>query len=344
MKNIVNFKIFVIFSAFLFLLVFFPLKTNAQIPFGGKIISVIPCTCNMMVGNMAVLINQLPAAGPPQLIFQLGLSRLYAYYQLVPGAWILGKTLGASTCWIGVIPFCVPAAPVAPLINFVGTSAGPVGFDNSMFPNWPNNGNSNGNQFPPNNTQQPPQNYVNPCLNSDQRPIAYTAANEGCRNERYIDSEGYATIGCGHRITGNENFNTNYISDEQMSQLYQQDYAQAQIDARGAASQWGVDFDSLSPSRQAVLTDMAFNMGEGSRSAGSGLAGFKNMWGAIRQENWQTAGNEVVSSTYSGQTGQRAQTNAEIMRTNNADLMNYRISGDSDAQNICNNQGGLVEA
>jgi len=104
------------------IIVFSPMQTNAQIPFGGKIVSVIPCTCNWMLGNPAVLINHVPVAGYPQLIFQLGFSRLYAYYSLVPGSWILGNTLGFSTCWVGVIPFCVPAAPAAPLISIVGPS------------------------------------------------------------------------------------------------------------------------------------------------------------------------------------------------------------------------------
>jgi len=111
-----------------------PAKTSAQIPFGGRIVAVVPCTCNMMAGDMSFYIQQLPVAGTPNLIFKVGFSRLYNYFQLTPGSWILGNTLAVSSCWVGFIPFCVPAGPggaVAPLISIVGTS-GVLGVASSL--------------------------------------------------------------------------------------------------------------------------------------------------------------------------------------------------------------------
>ena len=112
----------------LILIIFFaiwPVSSWAAIPFGGRITSVIPCTCNWMLGDLSVCVEQLPVAGPPFLIFTAGVSRLYSYFQLLPGSWILGNTYPmVSSCWVGVIPFCVPVdgCALAPIISIVGTS------------------------------------------------------------------------------------------------------------------------------------------------------------------------------------------------------------------------------
>jgi len=101
-----------LFAAFLFL----PGKAEAQMSFGGRILMSIPCPFS---GNFLVTI--MPVAGPPQLIYRPGVSRLYKYGQIFrPGPNILGKTMGADVCVLSVFP--IPVAIPAPLIQMVGTS------------------------------------------------------------------------------------------------------------------------------------------------------------------------------------------------------------------------------
>lgn len=139
---------------------------------------------------------------------------------------------------------------------------------------------------------------------SDNRSL--TQAYEGLRLSPYTDSLDNLTIGYGHRLSPNESHDT--ITQEEARRLFEQDYTRAtQIAQLVSTRQYGINFDALVPARQGVLTDMAFNMGE------SGLNGFNRMFEAINQGNWVQAGEEIRNSTYAGQVGQRASTNANIM-------------------------------
>lgn len=69
-------------------------------------------------------------------------------------------------------------------------------------------------------------------------------------------------------------------------------------------------FLKCNENRQAVLIDMAFNMGM------SGIRKFKMMWAAISLENWQGAAIQILDSKYAREdVPERAARNAEIMRT-----------------------------
>ncbi len=78
--------------------------------FGGRILFTIPCTCSF---NLKLILSPASPALPDEVIFQPGASILYRYGMLVPSVWVLGRTLGASTCWVGIIPFCVPVPNTA---------------------------------------------------------------------------------------------------------------------------------------------------------------------------------------------------------------------------------------
>jgi len=174
---------------------------------------------------------------------------------------------------------------------------------------------------------------IEPCGESDNTTSSYIIANEGWRNSPYFDSLGNRTIGVGHLITGDEPFNANQIlTNDQVAALYEQDYIRAKEEAILAAAAHGVDFDSLSDTRQAVLIDMSFNMGA---QGGGGLAGFHNMWSEIAKDNWNGAANEILDSQYGSQLKERSRRNAEAMRTDDRSILDKHINSDFQAWQFC---------
>jgi GH24 family phage-related lysozyme (muramidase) len=65
----------------------------------------------------------------------------------------------------------------------------------------------------------------------------------------------------------------------------------------------------LNEPRHAVLTDMAFNIGQ------HRLAQFTKMLAAIRKGDWQEASTQLLDSEYAHQTKTRAQKNAKVLET-----------------------------
>ncbi|MEK7091921.1 MAG: hypothetical protein AAB900_02950, partial [Patescibacteria group bacterium] len=277
-----------------------PVLANAAgsvgtIPFGGVVAGVIPCLCS---GNFVII--QKPVAGPPTLIYQPGVSRLYQYGQiLVPGSHILGNATVPVPCIQLVIIFCIPIY-TAPLITMVGTS-GIGGLASNLGGGGSGGGdNGGGGGAPPGSGGSPAptgQTTNNPCgPGQSQLTSQYIESNEGWRNNVYVDSEGNPTVGIGHLLRAGEVIPAGNLSDSQVRTYFANDYSRAVSDARGAASRHGVNFDNLSPARQTVLVDMAFNMGtnpNGLTQSQQGLDGFNRMWSNIQSGNWQAAGQEV---------------------------------------------------
>ena len=324
-------KIFLLLAVgCLFILPSVLVGAGLAIPFGGRITSVLPCLFSG--GN--VLITQLPVAGPPYMILRPGVSRLYAYYQPTPGAHILGTLLGADVCILFPFP---PVIVPAPLISMIGTSgvAGMIptgGGGNGAGSDGADNTPGQGENQPPATPQNQDQ---KPCADQNSQAGSYIVANEGWRNNMYLDGNGNPTIGIGHKITPNDRLSSQ-ISDSQVNQLYARDYQTARNGAMASAANHGVNWDSLSPTRQTVLTDMAFNMGA---AGGGGLDGFNNMWGAIRNQDWATAGKEVYGSGY---VGRRADLNSRAMASDDSSEINNRINDDPRAESLC--AGGTTSA
>lgn len=68
-------------------------------------------------------------------------------------------------------------------------------------------------------------------------------------------------------------------------------------------------YGALDPTRQAVLTNMCYNLGWGK------LAGFHNMLAAFEARDWETAAAEMLDSLWARQVGERATRLAEQTRT-----------------------------
>lgn len=128
---------------------------------------------------------------------------------------------------------------------------------------------------------------------------ALIIAHEGFRDRPYRDSMGFLTIGYGHCLDSHP------ITQVAAGHILDDD-----LDWFVTALHRNVPgFDGFEPARQAVLIDMAFNLGL------IGIMKFHGMWKAIMAGNWEAAANEMMDSSWAVQVGQRALEDARIMRT-----------------------------
>ncbi|AZZ99115.1 MULTISPECIES: glycoside hydrolase family protein [Pseudoalteromonas] len=119
---------------------------------------------------------------------------------------------------------------------------------------------------------------------------------EGFRRFPYYCTAGKLTIGYGR------NLEQNGIAEEEAEQLLAQDVANAQAGVRRR-----VDTSYCNEARQAVLTNMAFNLGV------QGLLGFSNMLDAVQNGDFERAALEMLDSRWARQVPERAQELAQQM-------------------------------
>ncbi len=128
---------------------------------------------------------------------------------------------------------------------------------------------------------------------------------EGRRLHAYQDTEGFWTIGIGHRIYG--------LTDEQCAVLEWTDAdcdAQYEKDAHHSYTHmlslapWAVLLDDV---RRAALQNMWFNMGDK-------VLEFYNMIDCLRKQDWSGAAAQMLNSKWAGQVGARASRLAEQIR------------------------------
>jgi len=122
---------------------------------------------------------------------------------------------------------------------------------------------------------------------------------EGKRNRMYLDSKGIPTIGIGHNLRDKS------ISDRAVAVIFEDDLG----DVARALERELPWVAALSLPRQAVLYDMAFNMGLG------GLLGFAKMLAALKADQWDEAAKEMLDSDYHKDVGRRAEDLAQQMRS-----------------------------
>lgn len=88
-------------------------------PFGGRITSIIPCTCSVPPTMLKITVGQ-PRGG--SFLFIPGVSTLYRNYKLLPPSWVLGTSIGRRECLVGIPPACTSAGFGGTIIRMVGTS------------------------------------------------------------------------------------------------------------------------------------------------------------------------------------------------------------------------------
>ncbi len=113
------------------------------------------------------------------------------------------------------------------------------------------------------------------------------------------------TVGLGH--TGPDVCEGDVWTEQRCWDVFYADYAKAEKAAELVVQQSA--WFQMNEPRRAVLTDMAFNIGQ------SGLAAFHQMLAAIRLEHWQKAHDELLDSDYATQVKGRAETNAKVLLT-----------------------------
>lgn len=119
---------------------------------------------------------------------------------------------------------------------------------------------------------------------------------EGVRLKPYRCTAGRLTIGVGR------NLDDVGISEGEAHMLLANDIAKVQRQLM--TLDW---FNTLDEVRQAVLIDMAFNLGF------AGLMTFKSMLGAVRVGDWKEAARQMVKSKWADQVGSRALRLAQMM-------------------------------
>jgi lysozyme len=123
---------------------------------------------------------------------------------------------------------------------------------------------------------------------------------EGLRLIAYKDSVGLWTIGVGHLL--GEVKRMAIITREEAFALLEPDMDRAHAIAVGLVPTFG----QLSESRQRVLVNMAFNLG-------NRLMGFKVFLARIAAEDWPGAGAAMMNSKWATQVGDRAVRLQEMM-------------------------------
>jgi lysozyme len=125
---------------------------------------------------------------------------------------------------------------------------------------------------------------------------------EGRVPHAYEDSLGYLTIGVGHLIDRRKG---GKLPDSVIDILLEHDIREHREEML-AALPWAHGLDDV---RQAVLVDMAFNLGV------TGLLGFKNTLESVRLGLYHQAAGQMLQSKWAKQVGSRATRLAMMMET-----------------------------
>ena len=137
---------------------------------------------------------------------------------------------------------------------------------------------------------------------------------EGYREECYLCSEGYVTVGIGTRVYDKPVDTARgfciQVSREAAEELARRDIERAISIIESNESKKRI-FRGLDDNRKAVLVSMAYQMGYG-------VLKFENMWSAHRVSDWETAQLEALDSLWARQTRGRALRHSEVLLTGEA--------------------------
>ncbi len=127
---------------------------------------------------------------------------------------------------------------------------------------------------------------------------------EGFVPKPYLDSLGKATIGYGHLITDEDNFELDkeYSKDE-LLKLFEKDFAKAEM----GADQLVGHIQELHIEAKNIVTEMVFQLGT------QGVRNFRKMISALEARDYQRASAEMLDSRWHAQTTNRCESLSKIM-------------------------------
>lgn len=151
-------------------------------------------------------------------------------------------------------------------------------------------------------------------IEENSRFLRQLVRHEGCRKNEsgrhvaYRCPAGFLTIGYGHNLDSNPILGLgedSCIKEEYALEILRDDCHSVAVQLDGYMPWWR----DLSEPRQAVLLNMAFNMGA------SGLLTFQKMLSAVRSGNYDVARQEMLNSRWAAQVKRRAPELAKQMQT-----------------------------
>jgi len=123
---------------------------------------------------------------------------------------------------------------------------------------------------------------------------------EGYKQEIYLCSEGIPTFGIGHAVKENDPEHAwpvgTPVEKERIDNAFQTDLEDAINDVKALVP----SIEDKPSQCQRVLVNMAFNLGR------TRLGKFKKMIGAVEENNFKEAANQMVDSRWYNQVGNRS--------------------------------------
>jgi len=131
---------------------------------------------------------------------------------------------------------------------------------------------------------------------------------EGFRDHIYKDTEGFATIGWGHKVVYEDNFKDGKTyTKEELQEVFDKDLNKAIGLARQLMEENNVS--DLPTTAQHTITEMVFQLGK------SGVSKFRNMWKCLQDRNFEGASLEMLDSKWNRQTPNRCKKLSDQMKS-----------------------------
>ncbi len=128
---------------------------------------------------------------------------------------------------------------------------------------------------------------------------------EGFRNTIYKDSLGFATIGYGHLVKEDDPFVEGHTySQKLLNDYFELDFTNAVVGAEKLLGNQDMNYKA-----KCVIIEMVFQLGM------TGVSKFKNTLKAVKEEDWDTAADEMLDSVWAEQTPERANELSSTMRS-----------------------------
>ena len=131
---------------------------------------------------------------------------------------------------------------------------------------------------------------------------------EGFKDHVYMDTEGFATIGWGHKVTPDDSFEEGKTyTKEELQTVFDKDLSRAIAQAKQLMTQNNIE--DLPETVQHVLSEMCFQLGQ------TGVSKFKNMWKCLQDRNFEGASLEMLDSRWNRQTPNRCKKLSDQMKS-----------------------------